>query len=71
MRGYFKAYIVKLGLKTWDELWQASEDARIPKIMPFGKHKGVPIGEVPRDYLGWLGRQQDVDPYLLKAIQGT
>jgi len=22
--------------------------------MPFGKHKGMPIGEVPADYLDWL-----------------
>lgn len=24
------------------------------KVMPFGKHKGVPMSEVPADYLSWL-----------------
>jgi len=25
--------------------------------MPWGKHKGIPIGSVPHDYLLWLFRQ--------------
>jgi len=25
--------------------------------MPFGKHKGKPMGEVPKDYLQWLLKQ--------------
>ena len=37
--------------------------------MPFGKHKGVPISEVPKDYKQWLLRQSDVDPYLVKALE--
>ena len=63
-----KHFVCILGVTTWEELWLASEAARIPKVMPFGKHKGVPISEVPWDYLQWLSRQTDVDPYLLKAI---
>jgi exodeoxyribonuclease X len=54
---------------TWEELWSQSEDARVPSIMPFGKHKGLPIAEVPADYKRWLQRQTDVDPYLVKALQ--
>lgn len=27
--------------------------------MPFGKHKGKPMGEVPTNYLDWLARQDD------------
>jgi hypothetical protein len=27
--------------------------------MPFGKHKGKPLGEVPKDYLQWLLRKAD------------
>lgn len=26
-------------------------------LMPFGKHKGKPMGEVPKDYLAWLLKQ--------------
>ncbi len=56
---------------TWEELWLASEKARIPTVMTFGKHKGMAIKDVPSDYKGWLLRQPDVDPYLVKAIRGV
>lgn len=58
------------GPKTWEELWQISESARIPEIMPFGKHKGMPIKDLPRDYKDWMLRQADMDPYVLKAVRG-
>jgi exodeoxyribonuclease X len=58
-----------LGVTTWDALYQASESARIPKVMPFGKHKGVAIADVPRDYKAWLLRQPDVDAYLIEAFK--
>ncbi len=53
---------------TWRELWQHSELARIPEVMPFGRHNGVKISEIPRDYKDWLLRQNDVDEYLRKAL---
>jgi len=53
----------------WDALWQLSEQARIPKVMTFGKHKGAPIASVPADYKAWLLRQPDVDPYLQAALR--
>jgi exodeoxyribonuclease X len=55
---------------TWEELWQVSERARIPTRMPYGKHKGMAIAELPADYKAWLLRQTDVDAYLLQALQG-
>lgn len=36
--------------------------------MPFGKHKGIPIHNVPRDYLQWLRRQDNVDRDLTYTI---
>ena len=56
-------------INTWEDLWQLSEYARIPSIMPFGKHKGMPIKQVPADYKAWLLRQQDIDPYLIQALR--
>lgn len=53
----------------WEELWQHSEEARIPKFISFGKHKGMAIADLPGDYVAWLLRQPDVDPYLVKALQ--
>lgn len=59
----------QLDVDTWEALWRASEDARVPTTMPFGKHKGMPIANVPRDYKAWLIRQPGVDPYLVQALQ--
>lgn len=56
-------------VRTWQRLWEASERARIPVIMPFGKHKGMPIADLPQDYCDWLLRQSDMDHYLLQAIR--
>lgn len=61
--------VQQLGVRSWEALWQASEAARVPKAMPFGKHRGMPIGDVPRDYRQWLLRQADVDPYLVTALK--
>jgi exodeoxyribonuclease X len=49
-------------------LYQMSEIARIPKIITFGKHKGTEIKDLPADYVQWLLRQDDLDPYLVKAL---
>ena len=56
------------GIRTWGDLWQASEAARIPTVMSFGKHKGELIRNVPKDYKRWLLGQADVDPYLRQAL---
>ncbi len=47
-----------------------SEDARVPEVMPFGKHKGVRMSDVPADYKRWLASKGDVDPYLVRALRG-
>jgi len=52
----------------YERLHQISEEAKIPKVMPFGKHKGTPIAEVPADYVAWLMRQDNVDPLLRVAF---
>jgi exodeoxyribonuclease X len=39
--------------------------------MPFGKHKGMPIAEVPKDYVRWLLNQPDIDPFLRRALQAA
>ncbi len=57
-------------LQSWHDLWLRSEEARIPKIMPFGKHKGMDISQLPLDYKRWLLKQADVDPYLVTALKG-
>ena len=55
---------------SWEALWQASEVARIPTVMYFGKYTGTKIAELPSDYKAWLLRQPNVDPYLVTALRG-
>lgn len=62
------AIVAKLQVKTMDELHQKSEAARVPTHMPYGKHKGALIADVPRDYVQWLLKQSDVCPYLRIAM---
>lgn len=56
-------------IRTIEQLWSFSESHRVPKIMPFGKHKGIAMRDVPRDYKRWLLGQPDVDPYLAQALR--
>ena len=61
--------IAKLQPVSLDALWEMSEKARIPKVMPYGKHKGELISQVPSDYKQWLLRQDNVSGYLRKALE--
>ena len=60
----------KLDIHNLEQLYRVSEDARIPRIMPFGKHKGEPISAVPKAYRDWYRRQAETDPYILMAFSG-
>ena len=60
----------QLNVKTVEDLYTESEKARIPTNMPFGKHKGTLLADVPSDYKQWLLTQGDIDPYLRKAFEG-
>lgn len=66
---------------TWEKLWAISEEARVPKVMPFGKYgpkdgkPGMSIEEMRRldpGYVSWLLNNADQvknDPYWLKALK--
>ncbi|MHA5056162.1 3'-5' exonuclease [Acinetobacter schindleri] len=60
-----------LKISSIEELYEASEDARIPRTINFGKHRGTAIAELPADYVQWLLRQEDLDPYLRKSLENT
>lgn len=60
----------QVSIFSWEDLWAASEVARVPVVMAFGKHKGTKIADLPPDYVDWMLRQNDVDPYLRKALTG-
>ncbi len=54
-----------------EALWQFSEECRIPNVMPFGKHKGLSMSEVPADYRRWYANCTNPPPdqYILKAFE--
>jgi exodeoxyribonuclease X len=52
-----------------ESLYTYSEEARTPKIMSFGKHKGEPVSDVPYGYIKWYRSQPDTDPYLIEAFR--
>jgi exodeoxyribonuclease X len=53
---------------SFETLWKLCEHARIPEVMTFGKHKGMPVADVPKGYVDWYLKQADPDPYLVKAF---
>jgi exodeoxyribonuclease X len=61
---------------TLDQLWRASEKARVPTHFTFGKYDGMPIAEVRKldpGYIGWCLRSCDIvteDVYYQKALRG-
>lgn len=59
----------RVRVETMEQLWEASENARIPTKMTFGKHKGKLIHEVDRGWATWYKNQADTDPYLLEAFR--
>ncbi len=56
-------------VKNIQELWELSELARIPTIMPFGKYRDEPISRVDKGYAMWYSKQPDTDPYILIAFR--
>lgn len=64
-----KNVCIALNISNFDDLYKVSEYARIPTHMTFGKHKGVHIPDIPRDYKNWLLNQENIDPYLKKALE--
>ena len=63
-----KTLVEQLGIKDMNSLFIMSETARIPKYITFGKHKGTAIKDLDPSYVTWLLHQDDLDPYLRKAL---
>lgn len=59
------------GTLSWEDVYQISTDARIPKVMAFGKHIGKAVADVPDDYAVWYANctNPPPDPYVLIALR--
>lgn len=63
------AIIKERGLPNdWNAIYRASQADRIPKVIGFGKHKGMAVGKLPGGYKKWLLGTDDLCPYLRVAL---
>ena len=59
------ASLCSQGKKSYEEIDKPLAEM---KELPFGKYKGKKFSEVPRDYLVWLSKQDNLSPPLLSAL---
>lgn len=65
------ALLKELKVNSIETLFEASEQARLPQFMPFGKYKGTPLSDMPSDYVKWLLRQDNLNSYLREALEAV
>lgn len=67
------ALLRKMSEDTDRSLYELFEYANTPiehTTMPFGKHKGVPLSQVPQSYVSWfLTKAENPDPDLVHAFK--
>lgn len=51
-----------------EEMIRMTEEPFLLRSLTFGKHKGVPLDDVPRDYLMWLRSQDNIEGDLLYTL---
>ena len=56
-------------ITTWHALWDFSEFARIPTLMPIGRNRGAPIGQLESSEIHWYLERDFIDGYLRKAFE--
>lgn len=58
-------------IDSWEALAKlcTQDKAKVITKMPFGKHRGKPMAEVPIDYLQWLMTTEGLDTNVATAIQ--
>jgi exodeoxyribonuclease X len=56
-------------ITTWRALWEYSEFARIPTIMPLGRNRGAPIAQLDSGEIRWYLERDFIDAYLRKAFE--
>lgn len=57
-----------LKIRSMEELYQVASDALIPVAMPFGKHKGTALINLPDSYVNWLLDQENLDKNLRTGL---
>jgi len=55
--------------ETWEELYLFSKQAQVNSRIPFGKHKGDKIKDLPRSYMQWFLKQPEPTPWIETAMR--
>lgn len=53
----------------WEDLYQVCLEARIPKVMTFGKFKGLEVQDVEPSWAEWYAKQDNADKWVLAALR--
>lgn len=61
---YVTAFLLMelLSLRPIERLIEISQEPGLLPKINFGKHRGQVFADLPRDYLEWMARQNDMDP---------
>lgn len=62
-------HMVKNTDMTIDEMLKITRDPFLLRKLVFGKHKNIPFKDIPRSYLLWLSKQQDLDEDLTFTLK--
>lgn len=56
-------------ITTWSQLWQYSEECRIPRTCPLKRWDGVLLTDMDTDAIEWCLRQHWLDPYFRIGLE--
>lgn len=56
-------------IKKWHELWEYSEECRIPRTCPMKRYEGVLLEDLEDGFIGWCLDQSWLDPYFRKGLE--
>lgn len=56
-------------IRTWDKLWEFSEECRIPRLCPRKKYEGYTLDQLDTGYIQWELNLTDLDPYYRKGLE--
>ena len=59
----------KLSVQSFEELYIETQNSLIPKHISFGKYKGTALNNIPPDYVRWLLKKEDLDPFLRIGLE--
>lgn len=60
---------LKPEITTWSQLWQYSEECRIPRTCPLKRWEGVLLADMDSGAIDWCLNQHWLDPYFRRGLE--